>query len=48
VGATVSTRMDGINYYGIETLQHQHGSNDDIVNVQGTAPAAPVSPRAAC
>src|SRR2546426_6590843 len=34
--ATVTTRMDGINYYGIETLNIDLGSNNDIFNIQGT------------
>ena len=34
--ASVTTRMDGINYYGIEHLNLDTGSNDDIVNIQGT------------
>jgi Ca2+-binding RTX toxin-like protein len=34
--AVVSTRNDGINYYGIETLNIELGSGDDVFNVQGT------------
>jgi Ca2+-binding RTX toxin-like protein len=32
---SVTTRMDGINYYGIETLDLKLGSFADVVNVQG-------------
>jgi Ca2+-binding RTX toxin-like protein len=34
--ATVSTRVEGINYYEIETLNLTLGSGDDVFNVQGT------------
>jgi hypothetical protein len=33
---TVTTRMDGINYYGMETLNLNLGFGNDILNVQGT------------
>ncbi|HAM72034.1 MAG TPA: hypothetical protein DCM86_10360, partial [Verrucomicrobiales bacterium] len=36
-GVDVATRMDGINYYGIETLNIDLGSGDDLFNVQGTS-----------
>src|SRR5260370_29061794 len=36
--ATVTTRMDGIDYYGLSTLSIQSGS--DIWSVQGTSPGA--------
>ncbi len=35
--ATVATRIDGINYYGIEQLNIDLGSDDDVFNVQGTS-----------
>jgi len=35
-GVTIATRMDGINYYGIEELNIDLGANNDILNVQGT------------
>jgi Ca2+-binding RTX toxin-like protein len=38
--AEVVTRMDGINYYGIETLDILLGQGTDIVNVQGTSPGS--------
>ncbi|MGP0628314.1 LEPR-XLL domain-containing protein [Nitrospina sp. 32_T5] len=38
--ADVATRMDGINYYGFETLNLSLGSNNDILNVQGTSPGS--------
>ena len=34
--AVVATRVDGINYYGFESLDVTLGSGDDILNVQGT------------
>ncbi len=34
--AAVTSRMDGINYYGVETLNIDTGSNNDIFNIQGT------------
>jgi len=34
--AAVTSRMDGINYYGIEHLNIDTGSNNDIFNIQGT------------
>ena len=34
--ATVATRMDGINYYNVETLNIDLGRGDDVFNVQGT------------
>src|SRR5258708_6236560 len=36
--ATVTTRMDGIDYYGISTLNINSGQGTDIWNVQGTSP----------
>src|SRR5260370_15698393 len=36
--ATVTTRMDGIDYYGLSTLSIQ--SSSDIWSVQGTSPGA--------
>ena len=35
--AVAVTRMDGINYYGIEELNIELGSGSDIVNVQGVS-----------
>jgi len=35
--ASVVTRMEGVNYYGIETLDVLLGSGSDIVSVQGTS-----------
>jgi Ca2+-binding RTX toxin-like protein len=35
--AHVETRMDGINYYGIERLDIALGSGHDVLNVQGTS-----------
>ncbi len=32
----LATRVDGINYYGVETLNIDLGSGDDVFNVQGT------------
>ena len=32
----LATRMDGINYYGVETLNIDLGSGNDVFNVQGT------------
>ena len=32
----LATRVNGINYYGIETLNIDLGSGDDVFNVQGT------------
>ena len=32
----VATRLDGINYYNVETLNIDLGSGDDVINVQGT------------
>ena len=34
--AIVSTRMDGINYYGFETVNIATGSGSEVFNVQGT------------
>ncbi|MHC4429738.1 MAG: hypothetical protein ACYS0D_14220, partial [Planctomycetota bacterium] len=34
--AVVTTRADGINYYGLETLNIDLGEGDDVFNVQGT------------
>ncbi|HEX9549250.1 MAG TPA: hypothetical protein VF942_18055, partial [Acidimicrobiales bacterium] len=36
--ATMTTRMDGIDYYGISTLNINSGQGTDIWNVQGTSP----------
>jgi Ca2+-binding RTX toxin-like protein len=36
-GATVATRMDGINYYGVEVLNISTGTGNNILNVQGTS-----------
>jgi len=36
-GAGVTTRMDGINYYGVEEVNVDFGSGSDILNVQGTS-----------
>ncbi|MHB1244660.1 MAG: hypothetical protein ACYC1P_14865, partial [Gaiellaceae bacterium] len=33
----LTTRVDGLNYYGIETLNIGLGSGDDVVNVRGTS-----------
>src|SRR5262249_22792535 len=33
----VATRMDGINYYGIETLNIDQGAGSDVLNVQSTS-----------
>src|SRR5262249_16603363 len=33
----LATRIDGINYYGFETLDVDLGSGDDVFNVQGTS-----------
>src|SRR5207248_655079 len=38
--ATVTTRMDGINYYGFETVNIETGPLSDILNVQGTTPGS--------
>jgi Ca2+-binding RTX toxin-like protein len=38
--ASVTTRMDGINYYGIEQVTIDTGSNNDVFNVQGTTPGS--------
>jgi Ca2+-binding RTX toxin-like protein len=38
--ATVTTRMDGINYYGVETLNIYAGSGSDVLSVQGTTPGS--------
>ncbi len=38
--AEVRTRMDGINYYGIEQINLNMGSGTDILNVQGTSPGS--------
>jgi RTX calcium-binding nonapeptide repeat (4 copies) len=34
--ATVASRVDGLNYYGVETLNVDFGSGNDVLNVQGT------------
>ena len=34
---TLLTRTDGIDYFGIETLNMQFGSGDDVINVHGTS-----------
>ncbi|MFA5123470.1 FG-GAP-like repeat-containing protein, partial [Zavarzinia sp.] len=34
--ALIATRVDGINYYEIETLGIELGAGDDVLNVQGT------------
>jgi Ca2+-binding RTX toxin-like protein len=36
-GAEIVTRMDGINYYGLEKVNINFGSGTDILNVQGTS-----------
>ena len=36
-------RIDGINYYGLETLDIALGQGDDVFNVQGTLPVTNVS-----
>ncbi len=36
IGLDVATRMDGISYYGADTLNIDLGSGSDIFNVQGT------------
>ena len=36
-GATVATRMDGVNYYGFEETNIRFGSGTDVLNVQGTS-----------
>src|SRR5262249_39814809 len=38
--ATVTTRMDGINYYGFEQINIGTGSGSGIFNVQGTSPGS--------
>jgi len=38
--ATVTTRMDGIDYYGVEQVNIETGSGSDIFNVQGTSPGS--------
>jgi len=38
--ASVQTRMDGIDYYGIENVNIQTGSGADVINVQGTTPGS--------
>jgi hypothetical protein len=35
--ASIVTRMEGVNYYGIETMDILLGSGSDIVSVQGTS-----------
>ncbi|HMJ89541.1 MAG TPA: calcium-binding protein, partial [Candidatus Acidoferrum sp.] len=35
--ASVATRVNGINYYGIKMLNLTLGSGDDVINVQGTS-----------
>ncbi|MEX2645398.1 MAG: choice-of-anchor D domain-containing protein [Gaiellaceae bacterium] len=37
---SIQTRMDGINYYGIETLNILTGSGAEVFNVQGTTPGS--------
>jgi len=39
-GAWFTTRMDGIDYYGIEQLNIQTGSGSEVFNVQGTSPGS--------
>ncbi len=34
-GVTVTTRMDGINYYGFETVELSVGDGDAVLNIQG-------------
>ena len=36
-GVRLATRVDGINYYGVETLNVDLGSGHDVFNVQGTS-----------
>ena len=36
-GASLATRMDGIEYFGIETLNIGTGSGEDVLSVQGTS-----------
>ncbi|TMC80709.1 MAG: hypothetical protein E6J08_09445, partial [Chloroflexi bacterium] len=38
--ATVATRMDGINYYGFETVNISTGTESEVFNVQGTTPGS--------
>ena len=40
ISVAIATRMDGFNYYGVETLNLQLGSNaaGDVLNVEGTGP----------
>src|SRR6185437_7882812 len=35
--ATLTTRMSGIDYYGVETLDIDLGQGNDVFNVQGTS-----------
>ena len=35
--ARVATRVDGINYYGIDTMNIDFGAGADVMNVQGTS-----------
>jgi len=37
---TVTTRIDGINYYGFETVNISTGSGSEVFNVQGTTPGS--------
>ena len=41
--ATVLTRMSGIDYYDVDTLNVSTGSGNDVVNVQGTTATTNVS-----
>ena len=36
----IQTRMDGINYYGLEVLNITTGSGSEVFNVQGTTPGS--------
>jgi Ca2+-binding RTX toxin-like protein len=38
--AEVRTRMDGINFYGIEQINLDMGSGTDVLNIQGTSPGS--------
>ena len=40
--AIVATRVEGINYYELETLEVELGTGDDVLNVQGTTAATNV------
>src|SRR5712691_3465996 len=38
--ASVRTRMDGIDYYGVENVNIRTGSGADVINIQGTTPGS--------